>query len=255
MLRLAANLSMLFTEVPLEDRFARAAAAGFRAVEVQFPYSLAKERVADLLAANGLSLTLINLAAGDLQAGERGLALEGGTRFDAAVAQALDYAGTTDCAKVHAMIGNGALDPPRLAPRLKTAARRFAERGITMLLEPLNRLDEPAYALTSLAEAEALRAAIGEANVRIQFDAYHAARSGLYPRAAFAAHRNAIGHVQVADPPDRGEPTSQTMQDFLGMLEENGWPDPVGAEYRPRSRTEEGLDWAAPWFGGSGAGG
>ena len=248
MLRLAANLSTIFTDVPLEARFADAAAAGFRAVELQFPYAIAPRRLADLLGENGLELALFNAPAGDIAAGERGLALEGGARFDAAIATALDYVEATGCRLVHVMTGNGpAGHVPSMAcaaVAIRTAARRFARHGAHLLLEALNPHDQPDYFLQSLADAEKLRVLVDEPNVRLQFDAYHAARGGGDPVALLALHADQIGHVQLADAADRGEPESPQMQSFLSALEAMDWQGFVGCEYLPRAGTAAGLGWA-----------
>ncbi len=250
MLRLAANLSTMFADAPLEARFAHAAAAGFQAVEMQFPYAIAPLRLVELLSDNGLELVLFNAPAGDIAAGERGLVLEGGSRFDAAITTALDYMEATGCRLVHVMVGNGPAghqaDLVRAAATIAGAAQRFAPFGAQLLLEALNPKDQPDYCLPSLAAAETLRLLAGEPNIRLQFDAYHAARSGGDPVALLAAHAGHTAHIQLADAADRGEPDSPQMQAFLAAVEGMDWPGFVGCEYRPRGDTVSGLGWAIP---------
>lgn len=251
MLKLAANLSTMFGEGPLESRFAMAAECGFKAVEMQFPYALGSARLARLLRENGLELALFNAPAGDIAGGERGLAIEGGQRFAASIETALEYAAATGCTKVHVMIGNGVpgdrATMTRAAASIATAAPQFVAQGVDVLLEALNPHDQPAYAVPSLAHAEELRQMIGQPNVMLQLDAYHAARNGEDPLALLARHASHIGHIQLADPADRGEPDSQLMRSFLMELSALEWVGFVGCEYNPRGETAAGLDWAKPF--------
>ncbi|MEO8754704.1 MAG: TIM barrel protein, partial [Casimicrobiaceae bacterium] len=182
MLRLAANLSTLFTEQPLEARFEAAAAAGFNAVEFQFPYELPPTRLQGLLRNAGVELVLFNAPPGDMAAGERGLAGLPGRQedFRASLARALDYAAATACRRIHVMSGMGGA-PRERATRLATlrdnlagAAELAASAGVTLLLEPINtRVDVPGYLLDDTDVALGLIAELSQPNVALQFDFYH----------------------------------------------------------------------------------
>ncbi|WP_347269738.1 hydroxypyruvate isomerase family protein [Rhizorhabdus histidinilytica] len=243
MIRIAANLSTLFADLPIEARFEAAARAGFAAVEMQFPYAWPAGHIAALLAANGLTLALINAPAGDFARGDRGLVLGDEDAFRRSIDQAIAYAQATDCRRVHVLIGNGPPDAVAVR-RLREAARRFAGHGVALMLEALNPLDQPGYALPDLAAADALRIAIGEDNVRLQLDAYHLLRSGGDPLAAFDRLGGHVGHIQIADPSDRGEPSEPVLFDVLDAVAASGWDGFVGAEYNPRGKTAAGLGWA-----------
>lgn len=252
MAKLAANLSTLFTDQPLADRFATAAAAGFGAAELQFPYQESTQDLGRALLDSGLSLVLINAPAGDLARGERGLALAGGMRFRDAIDLSIEYARVLNCAQIHVLIGRtdrflqGAL-LREVAQTLTWAARRMQDHDRLLLLEALNEIDHPGYALPSLAAAEALRSEIGMANVALQFDAYHASRSGNDPLDAWSAFRSSICHVQIAHPRDRGEPDDAGTAALLRTLDAAGYDGHVGCEYRPRADTLAGLTWARPY--------
>lgn len=246
MIRIAANLSTLFTELPMEARFEAAARAGFSAVELQFPYAWPAAVIAEALAANGLRLALINAPAGDLAKGYRGLAFADRESFAASIDLAIDYACRTECGHIHVLVGNGPPDATAVR-NLIEGARRLARHGLTMLVEPLNPRDQPGYALPDLAAAEALRIALGEDNVKLQLDAYHLLRSGADPRAAFFDHADRVGHVQIADPGDRGEPADPALLTFLDAVAASDWNGFVGAEYHPRGQTVAGLGWARPY--------
>ncbi|MFD2498508.1 TIM barrel protein [Rhizorhabdus histidinilytica] len=163
--------------------------------------------------------------------------------FRRSIDQAIAYAQATDCRRVHVLIGNGPPDAVAVR-RLREAARRFSGHGVALMLEALNPLDQPGYALPDLAAADALRIAIGEANVRLQLDAYHLLRSGGDPLAAFDRLGGHVGHIQIADPSDRGEPSEPVLFDVLDTVAASGWDGFVGAEYNPRGKTAAGLGWA-----------
>lgn len=253
--RFAANLTMMFTERPFLDRFDAAADAGFRAVEFLFPYDHAPDEIAGRLQRNGLTQALFNLPPGNWAAGERGLAALPG-RFDevkAGVANALRYAGATGCRRLHLMAGLADPADPAAAARYRDAvlyaADALGERGIELMLEPINGRDMPGYFLNDFAAAERLIAAIGRPNVRLQFDIYH--RQILHGDVTMALRRlmPMIGHVQIASVPSRQEPDGEELNwPFLfAELDRLGYGGFVGCEYRPRGRTEEGLGWFGPY--------
>ena len=179
--KLAANLSLMFTEVSFLDRFAAAAAAGFDGVEFLFPYEFAPAEIAARLKQHGLSQALFNLPPGDWASGERGMAALPGREkeFMAGLDRALEYALATGCKRLHAMAGNwpaGANWREGAAvyvDNLRRAADRVAAHGITVLIEPLNKRDNPGYFLNTTVEAMAILNEVGRDNVKLQLDLYH----------------------------------------------------------------------------------
>jgi hydroxypyruvate isomerase len=253
--RFAANLTMMFNELPFPQRFAAAAAAGFKAVEFLFPYEYPPGEVAGWLRAHNLKNVLFNLPAGDWAAGERGIAaLPGREReFRASVARAIDYALALETPRVHMMAGLVPADADRARHQetylenLRHAARETARHGIDLLMEPINQRDMPGYFLNRQAQAHALREASGAANVKVQMDFYHAQIVEGDLATTFRKYLPWIGHVQVASVPGRHEPDEGEVNypflfDLMDKLGYEGW---VGLEYRPRARTEDGLGWLA----------
>jgi hydroxypyruvate isomerase len=250
MLKLAANLSTMFREVPLLERFAAARAAGFHAVELQFPYDVAAGDLRAALRTNGLRLALINAPAGDLDRGERGLALGDGSPFEDAMQMALDYARATACRSVHVLIGKcpaplAGKDLNRVAHRLRKAADEFGAHGVELLLEALNRHDQPSYALPTVDAADALRRTVASPHLRLLLDTYHVTREGGDPVATLRQFFPAIGHVQISRAPDRSEPDAGEVDALALALRELGYGGFVGCEYNPRHATLAGLGWAA----------
>lgn len=256
--KFAANLSMMFNEVAFPQRFAAAAAAGFKAVEFLFPYDHAPQSVAAWLVDNKLENVLFNLPPGDWASGERGIAsLPGRTdEFRAGVARAIDYARALGTKRVHMMAGLvpfGA-DAADLALRraiylenLKYAAQAVAEHGIMLLIEPINVRDMPGYFLVTQAQAHALREESGAANVKVQMDFYHVQIVEGDIAMTFNKHFDGIGHVQIASVPARNEPDDGEVNYayLFRLLDEAGYDGWIGCEYRPRGRTEDGLEWLA----------
>jgi 2-dehydrotetronate isomerase len=256
--KLSANLSWLFTELPLHERFAAAAAAGFRAVEMLFPYEMPAAEFAALLRANELQLVLINVPPGDPAKGERGFAARPGeeARFTTALETALAYATACGCPRLHAMSGmlvDGvplAQHEATLVANLASAAPRCAERGITLLIEPLNAKDNPGYVLGSNAQAIAILDRIAQPNVALQLDLYHTFHTD--GRTIERAHelRGRFAHVQFAGCPDRREPDRGELDitRALAQLDADGYTGWAGCEYKPRTTTAAGLAWAAPYL-------
>ena len=256
--RFAANLTMLFNEVDFLDRFAAAAAAGFRAVEYLFPYDYDKDRLAEKLAENGLSQVLHNLPAGDWAAGERGIACLADRvgEFQDGVGRAIDYAGALGCPRVNCLAGlapDGA-DPDALRQtfigNLRFAAQELEKVDIILLTEPINTRDIPGFFLNRSDQALAIIAEAGSANLKLQYDVYHMQimEGDLAP----TIERNlaVIGHMQIADTPGRHEPGSGEIDygflfDFIDECGYDGW---IGCEYKPRTTTEAGLDWLTPYL-------
>jgi len=258
MIRLAANLSFLFTELPFLERFAAAARAGFGAVELAFPYDFPAAEIAARLRDSGLKLAILNTPAGDPARGEIGLAALPGRESDAeeSFRCALRYAEALDAPRIHLLAGNL---PPQVnhqaadevfLSNIRRAADLAAAAGREITLEPLNAHDRPAYHLHSLAHARALIDAAGRHNVRLQLDLYHArfAESDLI--GVIDREFDVIGHVQIANFPDRGEPTPQGSDypRVLARLQELEYAGYVGCEYVPRGDTRSGMKWATPYL-------
>ena len=253
--RLAANISMMFNEVPFLDRFEAAARAGFKAVEFLFPYEHAAADLKRRLDANGLKQVLFNMPPGDWAKGERGTASLPGrvAEFRQGVAQALDYAATLDCKLIHVMAGI----PPAgtafgtaaamYAANIAWAAEQAAAAGVRLCLEPINHRDMPGFHLNTMAQAAAVIAAIGADKVGLQFDIYHCQTTEGDITKRMELHLPIIAHMQLADVPDRHEPGTGEIGwpyvfrriDALGY---QGW---IGCEYRPAGDTVAGLAWRA----------
>ena len=248
--RFAANLSMLFTERPLIERFAAAAAAGFPAVEVQLPYEVSASAVRAEIDRNDLVMLGLNTAPG--QPGEFGLAAVPGREREFAdlFRQALDYAAVIGATAVHCLAG--VVPPDRrpaadatFAANLASAADAAAAKNITLLIEPLNTRDRPDYFLTRVEHAADAIARVGRPNLKIQFDCYHVQimQGDLIKR--IERHLPLIGHVQIAAVPSRAEPDEGEVNyaAICAALDAMGYAGWIAAEYRPRARTEDGLAW------------
>jgi hydroxypyruvate isomerase len=243
---------MMFGEWPFPERPEAAAAAGFPAIECQFPYDWPVEMLQQRLRAAGLPLVLLNAPPGDLAGGDRGLASVTGreAEFRASIETALRYADGLGCPRVHVMAGVGDPSDPstvaRYVDQLGWAADRLGPAGITVQIEPLNGRDFPGYLLTGTRQAEAVIDAVGRGNLRLQFDTYHLQILEGDLLASFRRCRDVVGHVQIAAVPDRGEPDQGEVDHhwLLAQLDGAGWDGWVGAEYRPRGHTLAGLQWA-----------
>jgi len=249
--RLAANLGYLFADRPLLERFGAAAASGFKAVELQFPYEQHPDAVRREIERHQLKILGINTPLG--AAAEPGLAGVPGRQHDFAVLfrQALDYAVGIGATAIHCMCGQ--VPPDQRAEGEKVfvanitrAADLAGERGITILIEPINRRDRPDYLLHRPEQAAAIIAQVGRPNVRMQFDFYHVQIEGGDLITRFARHHPVIGHVQVAAVPSRAEPDEGEVNyaAIFDTLDRSDYAGFVGCEYRPRRRTEDGLGWA-----------
>lgn len=251
--RFAANLTMMFNEVPFPQRFAAASRAGFRGVEFLFPYELAPQEVARLLADNGLENALFNLPPGDWNAGERGIASLPGRQaeFRASVARALEYAQAMGTQRLHAMAGllpagaDSAQHRAVYIENLRYATQEFAKHGRMLLIEPINVRDIPGYFLNTQAEAHAVCQEVGEPNIKVQMDFYHAQIVEGDLATKLKQYFDGIGHIQIASVPERHEPDEGEVNYpyLFRLLDDLGYSGWVGCEYRPRGNTEDGLAW------------
>jgi hydroxypyruvate isomerase len=251
--KFAANLTMLFNEVPFLERFAAAAAAGFDAVEFLFPYDYDKAALADLLKRHGLKLILHNLPAGDWGRGERGIACHPDrvAEFREGVARAIDYATALGCPKVNCLAGiapkgvSAETAKETLIENLRYAAPRLAEAGLGLLLEPVNSKDIPGFFIDRTQPALDVIAAVAAPNLKLQFDIYHAqVMEGDIARTIEREFAR-IGHLQLADNPGRHEPgTGEINFAYLfRRIDELGYSGWIGCEYKPRGTTQAGLSW------------
>ena len=253
--RLAANLSMLFNEVPFLDRFEAAARAGFEAVEFLFPYEYEAAELRARLDGNGLRLVLHNLPPGDWSKGERGIGCHPDrvAEFRAGVERAIGFATALGCPQVNCLAGiapagvtDGQLRETLIA-NLRYAAERLKGAGIRLLIEPINFHDIPGFYLNRSRQALDLIDEVGSDNLRLQYDVYHMQRMEGELANTIKANLDRIAHLQLADNPGRNEPgTGEINYRFLfGWLDAIGYDGWVGCEYRPKTTTEAGLGWRA----------
>ncbi|MCB1755062.1 MAG: hydroxypyruvate isomerase [Gammaproteobacteria bacterium] len=258
MVKLCANLSMLYNEINFLDRFEAAAKAGFRGVEFQFPYDVDKQQIADRLAANGLTQVLHNLPAGDWSAGERGLAVlpDRVGEFQESVGTAIDYAMAFGCRQLNCLAG---IAPPAadadklretLVNNLRFAADQLAGAGISLLVEAINTRDMPGFYLNGTQQTLALIDAVERDNIFLQYDIYHMQVMEGDLAMTMQKHLPRIGHIQLADNPGRHEPGSGEIHYpfLLDMLDNSGYTGWIGCEYRPQAGTDQGLAWASRYL-------
>lgn len=253
MLNFTANLSLLFTEVALIDRFKAAKQAGFSSVEIQFPYQLSAAAIKDKLDEYDLKLILFNVDAADLLQGSEGLACvpEKRNQFRLAIAQTVDYAELLKPEAINVLPGR-CLDNSRLAHYLETfkqnlcfAIEAFAPLGIKTVFEAINTHDMPGFILHSGAQMLSVLEELNRPELLMQYDIYHMQMMGEKPETFIAEHADKIGHIQFADCPGRGQPgTGQIdFEQVFSAVESSTYSGWVGAEYKPVGTTTESLDW------------
>ena len=247
---------MLFPELPLEERFAAAGKVGFEAVECLFPYASSVEQLRGWLDAADLRMILLNTPLGDAAHGERGLGAvpHREAEFRAHFRQALAYAVELEALMIHVMAGvvedaQRARARDVLVENMRFAADLAAPHGIRLLLEPLNDRDTPGYLLTRTAQTRAVIEAVQRDNVLLQYDFYHRQIMEGDLARRLADNLDIIGHIQFSSVPGRHEPQHGEVNlpylfDVCDRLGYDGW---IGCEYRPRTTTLEGLDWATPY--------
>lgn len=257
MLKLSANISLLFGELPFLARFEAAAQAGFAAVEAMYPYDQRVEDMARELGAHALTQSVINLPPGNAAAAEKGLAaLPGRERdFEASLELGLRYAQGLGCERVHLLTGNlpGSMtlqDVRGLLMRnIERAVRFFEPHGIIVLLEPLSLQMLPRYSLPRVEDAIALIEDIGSPSLRLQLDLYHTQMEQGNLAALIERHEAHIDYIQIAGVPGRHEPTVGEINYgyLLDLLARRGFQGWVGCEYVPHGDTLDGLRWAREW--------
>jgi hydroxypyruvate isomerase len=257
--RFSANLSTLFTEHPLLDRFAAARDLGFRAVEIQFPYDSPAELMRQAKERNGVEVALFNIPAGDLLRGGAGLAGMPGREghFRAAVAEARLYVEALRPAAVNVLAGwpppvvDRAACRAALITNLRYAAEVLAPYGVRVLLEPINSRDRPDSLIATTAAAREAIAAAGAGALALQYDVYHATTMGEDVVADITVLAPEIGHIQFADVPGRHEPGTGTI-DFAAVftaIDRSGYRGFVGAEYTPATTTAASMAWLRRYAG------
>jgi hydroxypyruvate isomerase len=243
----------LFTEVPLLERFGRAAKAGFSRVELQFPYEASIDALQAQLQAHRLQLVLHNLPAGDWAAGERGIACLPGreAEFREGVSRGIAYASALNVPQLNVLAGIAPAGVPddvlrsTLVNNLRYAAAALKAAGLALLIEPVNTRDIPGFWVDNTARALSVMDEVGADNLRMQFDIYHAQRTEGELAGTLSRHLPRIGHIQFADNPGRHEPgTGEIRFSFLWQhLKALGWQGGIGAEYKPSAQTEASLGW------------
>ncbi len=253
--RFAANLSMMYAELPFLERFGAAAQDGFDAVEFLFPYEWPAATLAALLAEHQLQQVLFNAWPGDFAGGERGIGGLPGreAEFRSGFERALEYATTLACPRVHVMAG---LVPagtaretmgPVYLKNLDWAARRADEANVDVLIEPINTRDIPGYFLNRQDEAHAVIAEVGSPRLKVQMDLYHCqiVEGDVAMKLRHYLPTGRVGHLQIAGVPDRHEPDAGELNypylfEVIDTLGYDGW---IGCEYRPAAATSSGLGW------------
>ncbi len=274
--RFAANLSLMYLELPFLDRFEAAARDGFEAVEYLFPYAWPADELAARLKASGLRQVLFNAPPGGNDAagfdgawaaGLRGTACIPGREdeFRAGVQQALRYAAVLDCPRIHCMAGLLGHDTPRDAARdvyqrnLRWAAAEAARDGRDILIEPINPRDMPGYFLQRQDDAHATVQAVGSPHLKVQMDLYHCqiVEGDVAMKLRQYLPTGRVGHIQIAGVPQRHEPdVGELNYGYLFQVIDEvsaqcGWPGWLGCEYRSRfggtpGGTSRGLGWLPP---------
>ena len=253
-MRFDANISILFKEVPFLDRFARAAGAGFSAVEFWWPRGEDLDAVARAVRDAGLTVALFNFDAGDMPAGDRGLVSDPARaeEFRANVPAALELAVRVGCRRLNALLGHhlpGLDRAEQLAlarANIQWAADCARPAGIAVLIEAVNTFENGPYLLSRTAEAAEFVRSVGRENVRLQYYVYHMQRMEGNLVATLRAYMGQIGHIQVADSPGRGQPgTGEINYRYVfEAIEALGYTGYIGLEYNPGAQTtEESLAW------------
>ena len=254
--RFAANVSTMFPEVPVAERFAAAHAVGFEAVEYLFPYAESADEIRRRLNETGMQMILLNTPLGDAASGERGLAAVPGRQADFRrhFEQALCYARALDVSMIHVMAGvvpEEQRDDAEVvfAENIRHAADIAATHGIRILLEPLNHEDTPGYFLTLTAETRRLIQSIGRDNVRLQYDLYHRQIMEGNLARGLADNLDLIAHIQFSSVPGRHEPQfgEVNMPYLFDVCDRIGYDGWIGCEYRPMTTTAEGIGWGRPY--------
>jgi len=252
--KLAANLTMMFTEVDFLSRFEKAKNAGFKGVEYLLPYAYSVEEVVNALQSNGLTQVLFNLPSGDMPNGERGIAClpDRINEFRNGVDQAITYAKALNCRQLNCLAGRLPEEGLSISEahgvlidNLRFAADKLAAENIVLLIEMINTKDVPGFFLNTTAQALDILEEVNHPNLKIQYDIYHMQKMEGELALTMEANIDNIKHMQLADNPGRHEPGTGEINypflfKFIDQLPYEGW---IGCEYAPAAGTEEGLGW------------
>jgi hydroxypyruvate isomerase len=258
MIRLSANLSTMFPEVPFLDRFEQAAISGFKGVEFWFPYQWELDKITEKLNKHSLEVVLYNLPPGDWEAGDRGIACIPGREdeFHQSLSLGIRYAKALGCQLLHCLAGiaptglPAAITHRTLVENLRFAAEATEREGIRLLIEALNSGRFPGFYLNQTRQAVELITEVGSSNLRILYDTFHMQIMEGNLTNTIKDKLPYIGHVQIADNPGRHEPGTGEInfENLLRFIDEAGYSGWIGCEYIPLNDTKEGLGWAAPYL-------
>ena len=253
MLNLAVNLSMIFTEVPLIERFALAKKHGFQAVEIQFPYELSIPHIQHQLELHQLELVLINVPAGDLMQGGNGLAGVPGqeTEFALAVQKAMHYASQLSVPTVNILAGKQPVDADLLpclqilAENLRFACDAFQDTDVTPVIEMINSTDMPRFLIQNLAQGQEMLEAVNHPALKLQYDCYHMAMMGEDVLQGLKENIDNIAHIQFADYPGRHEPHTAELHydEIFKWIRNSSYLGYCGAEYKPSTSSSNSFSW------------
>lgn len=248
--KFSANLGFLWPDRPLLERIDAAASAGFKAIELHWPYETPADEVKRRCATHGLALLGLNTPLGDTAKGDFGLGAQAGrqSEFRDGFQKSMDYARIAGATSIHVMAGvvasaDKACARATFVENLVFAAKSAA--NLTLLLEPINQRDKPGYFYSTIGEAAEIIAEIGAPNIKIMFDVYHVGVSEGDVTKRLERHLADIGHVQIAAVPSRAEPDEGEIayRAIFATLDRLGYAGWTGCEYKPRGDTDEGLAW------------
>lgn len=251
--KFAANLTMLFTELPFLERFEAARNNGFNEVEFLFPYPWPAAQIRAELDRHHLTLVLHNLPAGNWDAGQRGIACHPNRvdEFKANVSLAIEYAKELGVKQLNCLAGIQPKDVSDsqahavLVNNLTYAAAQLKQHDLRLLIEPINHFDIPGFYLNHTEQAIRLIQEVGSDNLFVQYDIYHMQRMEGEIANTLEKHLDYIAHIQLADTPGRHEPgTGEIHYPFIFKhLDRIGYTGSIGCEYKPLSSTQAGLHW------------
>ncbi|MCE2744424.1 MAG: TIM barrel protein [Burkholderiales bacterium] len=254
-MKLAANLSWLYTEFSFPDRLLACAQDGFKHAECMFPYDYSATLLREKALEAGVQWVLINAPPGDWSRGDRGLASSPARRdeFKRSIEQALNYATVLDVQKVHVLAGLVDLKDKHAmqsawdcyAENLAWLADSTRGEPVSWLIEPINRFDVPGYLLAYQSEAHELLAGLNKPNLGVQMDLYHCLRTEGEVLNALQSYlpTGRVKHLQLAGVPHRNEPEASDYAPVYEHLKILGYKEFIGCEYRPRAGTRDGLGW------------
>ncbi len=253
MLKFAANLSMLYSEVPFLERFERAQDAGFTSVEFLFPYAFGLKDVRQTKNLHRLDIVLFNLPAGDWEKGERGIAIlpDRVQDFQDGVAEAIHYAQALGTPRLNCLAGKKPDDLSKedawrtLLNNVRYAADELNKAGLTLVIEPINPFDIPGFFLNTTNQVLRLIEEAQRPSVKIQYDIYHMQRTQGDILNTYTALRQHIDHIQIADNPGRHQPGTGELHygRIFQALEKAGYEGYIGLEYIPLGSTDESLSF------------